>query len=105
MNTDWRTNIKKAVTRKGLSLRSVSIGIGKDEGYLKRALRRDGPVPSVETIIDVAEFIDEPVSSLIDGIPMPQAAREFIAGFAALTAEQQTAIMQMLAVFSNTRNS
>ncbi|MCA1298012.1 hypothetical protein [Stappia indica] len=78
----------------------MSLAIGKDPDYLKRALRETGPVPSVEVIIDISEEIREPLAALIDGLPINGISADFIRQYASLSKDEQSAVIGMIAALA-----
>lgn len=103
MEKDWRKELRKIIGDQGLSLREVSLRLGKSEGYLKVLLTRENE-PGIGTLSKICTELNVPVSSLIEDLPRDAEALQIARTFERLTAEQKSAVKTIMATMGQSQD-
>jgi transcriptional regulator with XRE-family HTH domain len=62
----FETEVPRLLEERGLSLRALARQVGVDHGYLSRAIRGTGKVPSLKLAVEVAAALDLPSDYFVE---------------------------------------
>lgn len=76
-NADWRTRLRDALDRRGMSAREVSLAAGKGPGYIHSILK-EGRDPTVDNLVAVCKVLDVTLAEIIYGYEMSPETAEIL---------------------------
>ncbi|WP_296100305.1 helix-turn-helix transcriptional regulator [uncultured Agrobacterium sp.] len=77
-NADWRSRLRDAMERRGMSAREVSLAAGKGQGYVHSILK-EGKDPTVDNLIAVCKVLNVTLAEVVYGIEMSPETAEILA--------------------------
>lgn len=96
MSTDeWRQRLAAKINESDKSFRSISLAIGKSEGYVHSILRGHRN-PRAQVLAQICAFVGTSVSYVLYGFDITAEEEEFLTLFSAASKPERDAVLTLL---------
>lgn len=93
-DSTWIDRLEDARERKGVSLRALSISMGRAPGYV-HSLIKEGKRPSIDNMVAIADQLGVSLNWLVFGVEMTADAERLLRLYSGLDTAQQENFLRM----------